>query len=665
VAGTMTILAMLSAAEAGAQEEMQGLRLGAWAGEVEMGYAGDRQQTRSDGEPVNDFTHRRLSERLGIRNQGFSVLDPRLVTGNLGLSFGLFRDRDSFDGTETSRRGTLTGYAFDSTFLADKPYNATVYANRNQNSLTQPFGGRTDVDYENRGVALRLREDSILRDWGMPYFNSTLRAYQEHVRETTTGLGQVFERDELRNVIAFDGHKGFETADLDLRYELNDLDNVAFPAGSFRTQTGNVNYSQDFGPGLNRRWDSRLFYSDRTGLSPTTLVTADERVRIDHYKNLFTDYRYLGTRIETEAGTTDTHEGIFHVQHQLYRNLTSNARLSALHQDLPTGTRTSRAGQLDFSYQRSLPWDGRVFAHLGGRRQIDETRASASQINVVDEPHAAPAPLGGGAGFLLDQAFVVVATIVVVDTQGGGRVTASPGVDYDVLQEGNLTRIVPLPSSFKIQAGDPLAVSYTYEFDPSIKYSTDSAWLNAGADFRWIAFSVGHEQSDQTLLSGEAGRFLEDRRKDTAQLDLRGFWATLQGQASAAFTRYDSTRLAYTQQRFNQRVAYRALPNVLLALNAEESSTDYTLPERQSRSHSLGLTLDWLAPGGWSTTTFVGRRVYRDSVLPMETIDEASFRARWVYGKLEIVSLVALNDRTRGTFETIDRRFDLKLIRRF
>jgi hypothetical protein len=660
----MMILAMLPSAEAGAQE-LEGLRLGAWAGEVEMGYAGDRQQTRSDGIPVNDFEHRRLRERLGIRNQGFSVLDPRLVTGSLGLTFDVFRDRDSFDGTQTSRRGELTGYAFDSTFLADKPYNATLYANRNQNSLTQPFGGRTDVDYENRGVALRLREDSFLRDWGMPYFSSTLRTYQEHVKETTTGLGQTFERDELRNVVAFDGHKGFETADLDLRYELNDLENLAFPAGSFQTRTGGVNYSQDFGPGLNRRWDSRLFYTDRTGLSPTTLLTADERVRIDHYRNLFTDYRYLGTRIETQVGTTDTHEGIFHVQHQLHRNLTTDARVSALRQEFPAGTRSNHAGQLDFTYQRSLPWEGRVFAHAGGRRQIDEVKASTSQINVVDEPHTAPAPLGAGAGFLLDQPFVVVATIVVVDTQGGGRVTATPGVDYDVVQEGNLTRIVPLLGSPRIQAGDPLAVSYTYEIDPSIKYSTDSAWLNAGADFRWIAFSVGHEQSDQTLLSGEDGRFLEDRRKDTAQLELRGFWATLQAQAGAAFTRYDSTRLAYTQQRFNQRVSFRALPNLLLALNAEESSTDYTLPERRSQAHSLGLTLDWLAPGGWSTTTFVGRRVYKDSVLPEETIDEASFKARFVYGKLEIVSLVALNDRTRGTFETIDRRFDVKLIRRF
>lgn len=664
MAQTMMALSMLPPAGADAQEP-GGLRLGAWGGEVEVGYAGEHQQTRTDDGPVNDFRHRRLHERLGVRNQGFSLLDPRLITGNLGLTFDLYHDRDRFDGTELSRRGELRGYAFDSTFLADKPASATVYANRNQNSLTQPFGGRTDIDFENRGLALRLREDSFLRDRGVPYFDSTVRAYQEHLTESTTGFGQTFQREELRNVLSFEGHKGFETSDLDVRYELNDLDNLAFPAGSFQTRTAGVNYGLDFGSGLASRWDSRLLYTNRTGLSPTTFFNADERLRVDHNKNLFTDYRYLFTRMETQAGTTDTQNAIFHAQHRFRRNLTTNVLVSATHQDLPAGTRSSRAGQLDFNYQRSLPWDGRVFARFGGRKQVDENQATASQNNAVDEPHAAPAPLGGGAGFLLDQPFVVVATIVVVDTRGGARLATSPGIDYDIVQEGDRVRIIPLLGSLVIQPGDPLAVSYTYEFDPSIVYSTDSAWLNGGVDFRWIAFSLGHEQSDQTLRSGSDGRFLEDRRRDTAQLELRGDWQNAQGQAGFAFTRYDATRLAYTQRRFNQRVAYHPVPRVVLALNAEESFTDYSLPERQSDTRSRGLTLDWLAPGGWSTTTFVGRRVYKDSVLPTETIDEASFRARLNYGKLEIVSIIALNDRTRGTFQTLDRRFDLRLTRRF
>ena len=657
-------LSLLSCGEIGAQA-LAGLRLGTWGGESENGYQTERQHTRSGDGQESDFSHRRTQERLSIRNQGFSVLDPRLFTGSLGLTFDLFRDQDRTDGTATSRQGKLTGYSFDSTFFAEKPYGGTLFANRNQNFLTQPFGGRTQIDYENRGAALRLREDSLLRDWGIPYFSSNLRAYQEHIKESTTGFGQTFQREELRNVLSFDAHKGFETSDLDLRYEFNDLNNLAFATGSFQTQMANLAYSRDFGPNLNRRWDSRISYFTRTGLGSTTFFTADEHVRVDHYKNLFTDYRYLLTRIDTLAGTTSTHSGIFHVQHRLYNNLTTTALASALRQELPAGTRSSDAAQLDFNYQRSLPWNGQVFAHTGGRYQLDENNLTTSQISVIDELRGAPTPLGAGAGFLLSQSFVITSTIVVVDTRSGARLPTTLGVDYDIVAEGDRIRIVPLLSSLVIQPGDPLVVSYTYEVDPSLKYATASGWLNAGVDFRWIAFSFGHEQSAQTLLAGRDSRFLEDRRKDTGRLVLRGAWKALQAQASGAFTRYDSTRLAYTQQQFNQLVSFRPSFDLVLALNAEESSTNFTLPVRQSDTQSLRLTLDWLAPGGWSTTTLVGRRVYKDSLLPTETVSEASFRARLTYRKMEIVSILALNDRTRGAFQTTDRRLDLKIIRRF
>jgi hypothetical protein len=334
-----------------------------------------------------------------------------------------------------------------------------------------------------------------------------------------------------------------------------------------------------------------------------------------------------------------------------------------VHQELPVGTRTTYAGSLDFSYRRSLPWNGQVYARAGGRNQVDDNVLSASQINVTDEPHAAPTPIGG-VGFLLDQSFVITSSIVVVDTRGGARLPTAAGIDYDIVPEGNLTRIVPLLGSLVIQAGDPLVVSYTYEVNPSIKYGTDSRWLYASMDFRWVAFSLGHERSDQTLISGIDNGFLEDRRKDVAQIDFRGEWQALRAQVGAAATRYDATHLAYTEQRFNQLVWFRPGPNLVLALNAEESYRDYTLPERQSDARSLQATLDWFV-AGWQTTTLVARRVYRDSLIPTETMDEASFRARLTYGKLEISAILALNDRTRGTFETTDRRLGVQITRRF
>src|SRR5262249_273256 len=157
-------------------------------------------------------------------------------------------------------------------------------------------------------------------------------------------------------------------------------------------------------------------------------------------------------------------------------------------------------------YLHDLPWQGRLSARLGGREQLQDNRLTTSQIEIVDETHAAPSPLGAGAGFLLNQGFVLADSIVVIDIRGGGRQPAVLGVDYDLVQDGHLVRVVPIATSLVIRAGDPLAISYSYQVDPSIKYRTDANWVNIALDFGWVSLSFAHDQNDQKLLSGQDDR---------------------------------------------------------------------------------------------------------------------------------------------------------------
>jgi hypothetical protein len=661
----LMVLSLIESGKSDAQS-VADLHPGTWGGSLELGYSTDRQHVRSsDGSPEIDTARRRTGERLTIRNEGFYFLHPGIVSGNLGLTFGLLQDREVTNGIDSSRQAELTGYAFDTTLFDALPYNGTLYANRSQNYLTQPFG-RTDINFENRGATFRLREDSPLRDWGFPYFSASVRAEQQHLQETNTSvLGQSFHRDETRNVLSVDSHKGFETSDLDLRYEFNDLDNVAFPRDSFQSQTANLNYSLDFGPALNRRSDTRLFYFTRSGESPFSIFTADQRLRIDHLKNLSTNYGYLLTRSETLAGTTTTQNGVFSVRHIPYQDLTNDARLWGLHEELPAGTRDNYGGQLALQYHHVLPAGGTVFARASGSYQINKNQLRASQISVTDEAQGAPSPLGAGAGFLLEHSFVVASSIVVVDTRGGARLATAPGIDYDIVPEGNLTRIVPLPTSAVIRPGDPLAISYAFQLDPSIDYRTISASVSAGVDFRWIAFSYGHEQSDQTLLSGQDSQFLQDLRRDNAQLDLRGTWKALEGQAGAGYVRYDSTRLAYTQQHYNLFAGYRPTHSLVLAFNTDSTLTDFTIPAHETDARSTRLTLDWFGPQGLLTTALLGRRVFKDTLQPTETINEASLKARLLYNKLDLSSTFTASERSRGGFQTEIWRLDFFATRRF
>ncbi len=660
---TMT---MLMADKAGAEPVFV---FGTWQGEVELGSAWERQETRTDNAPLNEDSRRRYDERLAIRNQGFYVLDPRLITGNLGLTYDLYQEKDHItDDDERNQNGRLTGYSFDAGLLSEQPYSGRVFANRNQNVISREFGGRSDLTLESHGGSFRLRDDSIFRDWGVPYFSSTLGAREEHIQETTDILGQRSARDETRHIVNFDANKGFETADINLSYEATDSQDNVRPQSAYQTQAASLASSLDFGAGLNRRWDSRLLYSDYKSKSQQTFnYSLDEGVRIEHNQDLSTNYRYMFVRVGTDTASTATQSASVLAQQRLYRNLNTTGKVQGMRSELPNdqGERTNYSGQLDFNYQRTLTPGRRVFAHLGGRRQIDDNDLKTSRIDVIDEPHAAPSPLGGVAGFTLSNAFVFIPTIVVVDTRGGGRLSTTPGVDYDTLQEGDFIKIIPLATSAVILAGDPLAVSYSYEVAPSIRFSTDAWWLSGGIDFSWIALSYAHEVFDQSLLGGRDGQFLNSLSKDIAQLELRAEKGSIRGTASAAYEILDSTRLAYNRWQYGQFLSYRPRYNLTLALDAQESITEYTLPVRDSKSRSVRFTLDRASPIGWNMNAFAGERVSEDSDAPTETIHEAGLRARRTIGLLDILPSLTWSERERHPVQNTDRRIELRIIRRF
>jgi hypothetical protein len=635
---------------------------GAWSGEFELAYERDRQEIRNPADSDLNIDVDRFHQRLDIRNNGFFLLDPRFLSGSLGLDLDVFQEQQSTDGTEESRDGRLRGYQFDAGVLTATPYSGRVFANRNENIVTREFGGRSEFAFENRGATFLLREDSILRDKGVYYFSSTLGARQERTQEKTVVLDQRIERDEQRNIVTFDANKGFQTADLKLRLEITDAEDNLFPQRTFRSEVGNLDFSMDFGPGLNRRWDSRVYYFNRTQNTPLTLITVDENLRIDHHQDFFTGYRYLLSRQEATTGETASQTGTFRAHQRHYGNLTSDYFLLGQQEDLPNGERTKGAGEADFNYRRTFSPGRRVFARFGGRYQLDENDLTSDRIDVIDEPHTAPSPLN--IGFLLNNPFVVASTIVVVDVTQG-NVTTTLGVDYDIVAEGDFTRIIPLSTSAIIQAGDALVVSYTFEVASRIEFSTVSWWISGGADFQWIAFSYAHERSDQNLLAGEDNQFLDDRRLDTAQVELRGNWQAVDGRANLTYSKLDSELLSYSRWQLSEFVSYRPRFDLMVRLNADNTYTNFTLPERETDTQSVRVTLDWFTPGGWRVSGFVGTRKFVDDLTPTEKFRDAGVKARRTYGRLEIAPSLIWSDRERGPVENTETRFELRAIRRF
>lgn len=390
----------------------------------------------------------------------------------------------------------------------------------------------------------------------------------------------------------------------------------------------------------------------------------DEQLRIDHYRNLFTIYRYLLTRIADGTSAT-THDATAEVNYSFYRNLVNDLQAEGRYETLTGGRMMMFAGQSSPSYQRMLPWGGNFSLAVGGRYEIDDNKLAGGQVSIMDESHTAPTILSATLGFTLNNPFAITATIVMVDNRGGARIPTTLNVDYQIVPEGNLTEIIPLPTSPVIQPGDPLLVSYTYQVAPSARYSTTSHWANVGVHYPWFELSFEHDDFRQSLLSGRDSSFLQSRTSNIADLELIGKWGPLDGRASGAYEIMSSSTLSYTRKRLGQHVSYRAPWEIMVGIDADESWTDFTLPVRQSQSRGLRVSADRYVWNGGFTSLFAGIRTMQDSEVPTEDYRELGVRAQWVLGKLQFAPTFLWTDRSWGKVKTNDLRVELRIIRRF
>ncbi len=633
--GWVTVALILWATQAANAQARWGL--GRWQGEGTFFLDYEKQDNKSLQMKYETIL---FQERIGLRNVGAFILDPRFLTLNLGGSFGGSQEDALVTSTTPLRvgNGTLYDYDFDGLFLADQPYPVHLFATRTESVLTQGFGGRSDTSVESRGGTFEMRDNNFLQDRGFLNFTSFLDVHQEVLKEDSSVFGTPFKRDETRNVVSYHATKGGENSDADLRYEFNDVNDPDNPTDVFDSHTLYATHSLDFGPTLNRRLDSVFYYFDRTGAQPGSYTSFDEGLHVDHDTNLATNYRYDFSRSDSQPGATTTNAASFSLLDNLYRTLLSTVDVRGMRQDFPTGNRTTYGGQGGLDYRRSLPWSGQVFAATYVGYQIDDNSFSSSRIDVVDEPHTAPpGPFGFGAGFDLNNPFVLTDTIVMVDVQGGSRLPTVLNVDYELVPDGSLTKIVPLPGSPVIHPNDALQVSYSYNVDSSLKYSTTTFDARTGVEFPWVIAAYEHALSDQSRLSGTPSpQFLIDQNLDRFKLELRHDWGHLRAQSGAAYEILRSTLIDSNTVRTDQVLAYQPRPDLIAQINGDQYFVDYPGQNRHTTSYLVRGTIDWFAPVGATVSVFSGYRSYHDTAVPSDQIIDIGVRARWAYHNFEI-----------------------------
>lgn len=681
---------------------------GRWSGALGMNYIQSGFSSGNDDRSVTGATQT-LQETLGVQGNGLYVLDPRLVKVDLGLNlshnqsnYSSLAEGSSSEGGTTDR---VLGYNLDANILSNKPYPAKLYANRIQNQTSHNFGGLTVGTNENRGFSLQLKEDSLLNEWGGPWFSALLSASQQRSQSTTTYFERIFRSDQTYRSVAVSADKGFKTADLHFQYQAHQQSNALIEQPSNLSQNASLIYSLDFGPGLNRTFSSSLFYAASRTPEPFNILTASETLHIDHYQNLSTDTSYSLSREETGGIVSVSQDGSFSVSHTLFQNLSTSASLNGNQSNIPAGTMTFYSGQISQNYRHSLPGGGSLGLNWSGGYQRSSNALNSGAIPITREPHPAPAEFA--PGFQLNKPFVMVDSIKVFNVKNGVH-ELLPASAYKILEEGNFVRIAPIYLDINdpnplIKPDDKLEVEYTYQVDARLENETRDLGYGINVGYGWIAGGYQHQQTEQNPLTGES-RFLSSSQTDNVNLGLRGvvlglplsvsashsrgisrgFYGQVQedftrlsvessgrafgmdARGNASMDRFRGSRLGYDLRQLTATLLWRPdSTNWNMTFGANASSMHYLMPERQTSALAARASFNWDASGGWVNSAFAEVRSNDDSLLSRQTALRLGGRTSFRLGKLSLSSGVYFDHMTSGTSKANSQSFDVSVTRAF
>jgi hypothetical protein len=646
----------------------QVLGLGTWDGAVETTAEVARQDTKTPHAPLTRFDRTHADERLSIRNSSGYLYDPRLLTFSLGGSFGLSQDWLSVNSQRSFDNSKLYGYDASVDVLPGQRLSLSLFASRDESIVSRELAGRGDVLVERQGAVLTAS--------GL-YIPSTLSVRRELDDERSESGGLVTRRAERRNILTYQGQRGWTDSELEVNYEFIDSVNEVFSKLSFESHDAQLRYSLDFGEELNWHWDSRVKYTTRTGLIQLTILTVDEGLRIDHTERLHSEYHYFLVRSDQGGVTSTSHTGTASLVHQLFESVTTTGALEGVHLATENGEKDSARGRLTVRYTKRLPGGGRVSLGLGGGLQYEDDRFSTSQTSVVQETHTAAAPLA--LPIQLANRPVIPGSIVVTKIAEAPRpvfcgpapalpVVLTADVDFTVRTTGDVTEIVPLPctgATVGINPGDTIAVDYRVTVSRALTFTTQSWQGDLSVEYPWFRVFVSHEESHQTRIAGRAEVELDQSRSDAVGAELRAELTRLRASLGGEFRHFDSTRTRYDSVRLGAQTDATVLPDLRLSVSGDVVDTTFLDPHRETRVITGRAGATYILGADLLVEAGVSIQELHDTQQASQQSTEAHVRTRWTFRKLEISPAFEYFERRQGGTVGQEYRATLRTIRRF
>ncbi len=649
-----------------------GFHLGRWEGRIE-GYV-DRSRIETKNDNFRQRNENRLSEaRLTLRNRGAFIIDPRLLRLTLGGTVGVTKEERDLRSGETTFKdtddGDLRGYEFLAEVLPLNSFSVDVFANGNRLTQGGSLPGPLLTDVSNAGVTVSARR---------LYIPSTLSMRVDRA-ENVSGTARLVStrRDERLYSITYDGRRGWINRALRLRYRFADKNDRFSPTTDYKRNDATAFYTQDFGTELNKRWDSRVRVSDRSGITEESRLDIDQLLKIDHTPRLSTQYRYFSTFTDRPVGDTDRQTVSFVIDHHLYESLRTLLELSDSIDESPSGERGRRRGRLEFDYRKQLPRDARLSANLGLFQERADDDLESTQVFVFEERHRFDETFA--LPITLNEPFVEPGSVSIIKTENGPDV---PGcgdfsvprrlveeVDYTLRAIGDSTEIVPLPCSLNttgINPGDSIRVDYIIVVDPSRSIETEGYAFNLSVENRNFRPFYRRTETNQDVISGRDLGLIDDRESEVFGLDMRYDTGDLRARLLLEHERFESRDQDYESDRVTPTLRYNYRRRWQLNLNGRVSETRFSRPrDRETKLRAIRAILAYVRDANLRIELFGEIRDLEDTLVPDEHLEELGLRVRWRFGKLDIFPTVKAVNLERGTTDVRDRRLVLRVIRRF
>jgi hypothetical protein len=631
-------------------------------GLVEVGADIRRQDFQRPDGSDRMLDRNRFFQRIGLETDGY-VITPEVATFSLATSVGLRQETGrASDFDPDSDLAKLLRYAGRLSLFPKSFVSLLVFANRYDDDAPQSFGADSETSGDTVGATLRLATRIL-----------PLSLTWQQLRAETKAIGGGVQsvRDETRRLWELNGQRFTETWQASLLFRDEDVeDDSEPPVGDSRNREANAMFGYRFGPYLEKSWRTRGRWFERKGDFEFESYSISNHLGWEITEELETRLEHEFDRFDSDGSVTDTHNMRGTLAHDLYESLQTRLRAFGNHSDREVGDLVSYGGSLGFGYRKELPWDSRLRIDLDGYYRVDDSDFENPDdlIAVFLEPHNVE---GFNEDILLQNLRIEESTIEVFRSDNGTDCRGDIdelflGDDYSISSFDSLqTALQILPGGQGgTVVGDVICVNYEFAAGPSAKIGTPRVHVGVGWDAGWILLRYDHDQSKDHRLSGEPV-LLQDTRRHSANLELRGSFGTLTGLFGARYVRDRTVTVDYDEIMFRQSLTWRPLSTLRMMVQFSEGTRDFANPDRETSLFSANGSILWSPRSDRRLRLFARYRDFDDSKSPNQRDMEFGVRGTIRVAKIELLPLLRWTRSERGGNDARELVGVLRIRRRF